>query len=101
MLDVRILDLIATVIERCEGPGEPGPGHPPAETVRVLATLRRFLREGTPWRSLVARRGAAWWRARARPAARPYGGASRAGPKSTCCSGCTPCWSRCCAATRT
>src|SRR3954451_22915359 len=54
MLDVRILDLIATVVERCEGPGEPGPGHPPAETVRVLATLRRFLREGTPWRSLRA-----------------------------------------------
>src|SRR3982751_2525544 len=54
MLDVRILDLIAAVIERCEGPGERGPGHPPAETVRVLATLRRFLREGTPWRSLSA-----------------------------------------------
>ena len=53
-MDVRILDLIATVIERCEGPGEPGPGHPPAETVRVLATLRRFLREGTPWRGLKA-----------------------------------------------
>src|SRR3954452_21781201 len=53
-LDVRILDLIATVIERCEVPGEPGPGHPPAATVRVLATLRRFLREGTPWRSLRA-----------------------------------------------
>src|SRR3954468_10324316 len=54
MLDVRILDLIATVVERCEGPGEPGPGHPPAETVRVLAALRRFLREGTPWRGLKA-----------------------------------------------
>src|SRR3954454_7024117 len=54
MLDVRILDLIATVIERCEGPGEPGPGHPPAETARVLASLRRFPREGTPWRSLRA-----------------------------------------------
>jgi transposase len=53
-LDVRILDLIATVIERCEGSREPGPGHPSAETVRVLATLRRFLREGTPWRSLRA-----------------------------------------------
>ena len=49
-LDIRTLDLIATVIERCEGPGERGPGHPPAETVRVLATLRRSLREGTPWR---------------------------------------------------
>src|SRR3982750_1422093 len=54
MLDVRILDLIATVIERLEGPRCPGPGHPPAETVRVLATLRRFLREGTPWRGLNA-----------------------------------------------
>src|SRR6187397_815070 len=54
MLEVRILDPIATVIGRCEGPGEPGPGHPPAETVRVLATLRRFLREGTPWRGLRA-----------------------------------------------
>src|SRR5436309_6474774 len=53
-VDRRTLDLIATVIERCEGPSEPGPGHPPAETVRVLATLRRFLREGTPWRSLRA-----------------------------------------------
>src|SRR5690349_25177190 len=53
-VDRRTLDLIATVIERCEGPGEPGPGHPPTETVRVLAALRRFLREGTPWRSLRA-----------------------------------------------
>ena len=31
-----------------------GAGHPPAVTVRVLATLRQFLREGTPWRSLRA-----------------------------------------------
>jgi transposase len=53
-LERRILGLIATVIEHCEGRGEPGPGHPPAETVRVLASLRRFLREGTPWRSLKA-----------------------------------------------
>jgi transposase len=53
-VDPRILDLIATVIEHCEGPSEPRPGHPPAETVRVLATLRRFGREGTPWRSLRA-----------------------------------------------
>src|SRR3954449_6577284 len=53
-VDRRALDLIATVIERCEVPREPGPGHPPAETVRVLATLRRLLREGTPWRSLRA-----------------------------------------------
>src|SRR3954469_24142297 len=53
-VDRRILDLVATVIERCEGPGEPRPGHPPAATVRVLAALRRFLREGTPWRGLRA-----------------------------------------------
>ncbi len=53
-MDPRILGLIATVIERCEVPSEPGPGHPPAATVRVLATLRRFLREGTPWRGLKA-----------------------------------------------
>lgn len=54
VLDIRILDLIAMVIEHYEGLGQPSPGHPPAATVRVLATLRRFGREGTPWRSLKA-----------------------------------------------
>ena len=58
-MDFRILDLIATVVECCEERCPPGPGHPPAETVRVLATLRRFLREGTPWRSLTASAGEA------------------------------------------
>jgi transposase len=53
-LDFRLLDLIATVVACCERPRASGPGHPPAETVRVLATLRRFLREGTPWRGLRA-----------------------------------------------
>jgi hypothetical protein len=53
-LDVRILHLIATVIEFCDPPREGARGHPPAETIRVLAALRRFLREGTPWRSLTA-----------------------------------------------
>ena len=53
-MDIRTLGLIAAVIERCEGSSEPGPGHPPAATVRVLATLRRSLREGTPWRGLRA-----------------------------------------------
>ena len=53
-LDFRMLDLIATVVGCCEGQRDVGPGHPPAATVRVLATLRRFLREGTPWRSLKA-----------------------------------------------
>jgi transposase len=53
-MDWRILDLVATVIECCEARSAPGPGHPPAATVRVLATLRRLLREGTPWRGLAA-----------------------------------------------
>ncbi len=53
-MDSRILRLIATVIDDCGPPREGGRGHPPAETVRVLATVRRFLREGTPWRSLTA-----------------------------------------------
>jgi len=53
-LDVRIVRLIATVIEFCDPPREGSHGHPPAETIRVLRTLRCFLREGTPWRSLTA-----------------------------------------------
>ena len=53
-MDAKILNLIATVIGCCEEPHETAPGHPPTETVRVLATLRQFLREGTPWRSLRA-----------------------------------------------
>src|SRR3954449_5635526 len=32
-------------------------GHPRSATVRVVATLRQFLREGTPWRSLTATTG--------------------------------------------
>ncbi len=53
-LNEHILELVARVVEWCEPPRNGGRGHPPAETVRVLATLRRFLREGTPWRSLRA-----------------------------------------------
>jgi transposase len=53
-LDFRGLHLIATVIDACDRPSDRGPGHPPAETIRVVATLRRFLREGAPWRSLAA-----------------------------------------------
>ena len=49
-----ILELVARVVGWFEPERDGGPGHPPAETVRVLATLRRFLREGTPWRSLRA-----------------------------------------------
>jgi transposase len=53
-LDFRLLHLSATVIDACDWPPGRGPGHPPTETIRVVATLRRFLREGTPWRGLVA-----------------------------------------------
>jgi hypothetical protein len=53
-LDFRLLHLIATVIDACDRPADRGPGHPPTETIRVVTTLRRFLREGTPWRSLTA-----------------------------------------------
>ena len=54
MLDFRLLDLIAELIVVCEPPPKRGPGHPRSEIVRVVATLRRFLREGLPWRSLRA-----------------------------------------------
>jgi transposase len=53
-LDFRILNLIARVIDGCTPSSGRGRGHPPAETIRVLATLRQFLREGLPWRSLRA-----------------------------------------------
>src|SRR3954452_9433298 len=53
-LDFRLLDLIAELIVACEPPPKGGPGHPRSEIVRVVATLRRFLREGLPWRSLRA-----------------------------------------------
>jgi hypothetical protein len=52
-LDFRLLNLIATVIDFCTPPKERGPGHPRSATVRMLATLRQFLREGTPWCSLM------------------------------------------------
>ena len=54
MLDFRLLNLIADLIVTCEPPPKGGPGHPRSEVVRVVATLRRFLREGLPWRRLRA-----------------------------------------------
>jgi transposase len=53
-MDRRILDLIATVMDACAGSPGRRRGPPPAALVRVLATLRRFVREGTPWRGLRA-----------------------------------------------
>jgi hypothetical protein len=54
VVDFRLLDLIADLIVACEPPLNGGPGHPRSAIVRVVATLRRFLREGLPWRSLRA-----------------------------------------------
>src|SRR4051794_16810403 len=55
MLDFKLLDLIADLIVACEPPPpKSGPGHPRSEIVRVVAPLRRFLREGLPGRSLRA-----------------------------------------------
>ena len=54
MVNRGVLVLVACVVERCEGAQQGGRGHPRADTVRVLATLRRLLREGTPWRGLRA-----------------------------------------------
>jgi transposase len=53
-MDRRLLDLIATVMDACAGPSGRRRGHPRAGTIRVLATLRRFLREAPPWRGLRA-----------------------------------------------
>jgi transposase len=52
-MDRRTLDLIATVLDACLGAGasDRKPGHPPADTVRVLAALHQLLREDPPWRS--------------------------------------------------
>jgi transposase len=58
-VDFRILDLVASVIGACTEPADRRRGRPPAATVRVLAALRRFLREGTPWRGLRAITGEA------------------------------------------
>jgi hypothetical protein len=48
MFDLKLLHLVATVLGACDHRPSRGPGRPPTETIRVVATLRRFLREGTP-----------------------------------------------------
>jgi transposase len=58
-MDFRLLHLIATVLDARDQRPSRGPGHPPSDTIRVVATLRRFLRESTPWRSLSATPGQA------------------------------------------
>src|SRR3954449_8829915 len=63
-LDFRILDLIATIIGFCTPAHERGRGHPPTETIRVLATLCGSSCVRAPL-------GAACGRQRPGPAARP------------------------------
>jgi transposase len=59
-VDFRTLAMIATVMDICTGTADRRRrGRPPAATIRVLASLRQFLREGTPWRSLTASTGKA------------------------------------------
>jgi len=41
-LDTKILNLVATVIECCEKPCEPVPGHPVTETVMLLIMKTDF-----------------------------------------------------------
>ena len=53
-MDFRIPRLVATVIDVVGPPQGRGRGRPLTATVRVLVALRRFLREGAPWRSLTA-----------------------------------------------
>ena len=54
-MDFRISRLVAAVIDTVGRPrGGRGRGRPPTATVRVVTALCRFLREGTPWRSLSA-----------------------------------------------
>ena len=89
-MDLRLLHLIATVIDACDQPPIRGPGHPPSETIRVVATLRRFLREGTPWRSLSATPSQASGATLRRCLARWASG--------VCWQKYMPCWSVCCAA---
>ena len=47
------------MIEWCEPARDGGRGHPPTETMQVLATLRRFLRKGMPWKGLRATQSSA------------------------------------------
>ena len=58
-MEFKLLSLVAAAIDFCAEAGERRGGRPPTRTVRVVATLRRILREGTPWRGLTADAGLA------------------------------------------
>lgn len=57
LVDFRLLYLIATAVDFCTHPKERSRSHPRSEAVRVLATLRQFVRKGTPSRSLKTAAG--------------------------------------------
>src|SRR3954471_23444406 len=95
-LRVRLLDLIATVIDFCTPAQERGRGHPRSATVRVVATLRQFLREGTPWRSLTATTG----KVSGSTLRRHLEQWAHLGVLAACWRRSMPCWSVCCAAIR-
>ena len=54
----RAAALVAGIIDRIEG-RPPGTGRPPMPTIKVVETLRFFVREGVPWRELRATAGRA------------------------------------------
>jgi len=60
-LNKPVLDLVARMVEWCEPVRDGGCGHPRTETPRVLAALRRLLREGTPASGSTLRRRLADW----------------------------------------
>ena len=54
----RAVELVAGIIDRLED--RPlGTGRPPMPTIKVVATLRLFVREGVQWRELRATAGRA------------------------------------------
>ena len=54
----RAVELVAGIIDRLED--RPlGTGRPPMPTIKVVATLRFFVREGVQWRELRATAGRA------------------------------------------
>src|SRR3712207_9027299 len=54
----RATELVAEIIDQIEE-RPPGPGRPPMPTIKVVETLRFFVREGVQWRALRAEAGGA------------------------------------------
>lgn len=52
-MHISAIDLIATLVNQVD-PEQSGPGHPRAETVKVVRTFRYFTHEGVGWRALTA-----------------------------------------------